>query len=159
LSRAPWGLALAPLSAILLIRIALPALPGGMLEWQPLAMLLLAGAGAAAAFRARWDVLAVAGGLATLWSGVAAAVLPGAVLVLSGWLIERARNAELGPVTLPRGRWAGLAGLVPALVALPALDAALHAQVLLSLIFPIAAASGFALEFARRSRVSNPPLY
>ena len=56
------ALMLAPLAAILMARLVVSALPGGLLEWQPLAMLLLLVSGGLAAFRNRWAAFAVVAG-------------------------------------------------------------------------------------------------
>lgn len=157
--RAPWGLGLAPLAAIVMVRLALPALAGGVGEWQPLAMLLVAGAGAAAAFARRWPAFAVAAGLASLWSGVPAGALAAQILVLWGWLLHLAAEGRLGWIPKLGDRWAGLALLVPALAALPALEAGLGAQVVLSVTLVVAGVAALLREFLRRPGVVHAPLY
>jgi hypothetical protein len=159
LHQAPWGLGLAPLTAIVMVRVALPALAGGVGEWQPLAMLLVAGAGAAAAFARRWPAFAVAAGLASLWSGVPAGALAAQILVLWGWLLQLAAEGRLGRTPRLGERWAGLALLVPALAALPALEAGLRAQVVLSVALVVAGLAALLREFLRRPGVVHAPLY
>ncbi len=159
LHRAPWRLGLAPLAAIVMVRVTLPALSGGVGEWQPLAMLLLAGAGAAAAFTRRWPAFAVAAGLASLWSGVPSGALGAQLLVLWGWLLQLAAEGRLGRIPKLGERWAGLALLVPALAALPALEAGLGAQVVLSVALVVAGVAALLREFLRRPGVVHAPLY
>ncbi len=159
LHQAPWGLGLAPLAAIVMVRVALPALAGGVGEWQSLAMLLVAGAGAAAAFVRRWPAFAVAAGLAALWSGVPAGALAGQILVLWGWLLQLTAEGRLGRIPKLGERWAGLAMLVPALAALPALEAGLGAQVVLSVALVVAGVAALLREFLRRPGVVHSPLY
>ncbi len=147
LHRAPWRLSLAPLAAILLVRIAVPGLSGGLAESQALAMLVLLLGLAAAALAGRWSEVMVAGGLIALWSGQEFGQLAACALVLWGWFVGRGIRL--------RERWAGLLGAVPALGALPALESALLAQIVLPVAAVAAVVVGLGLEFRRRSR---PPL-
>src|SRR5258706_15916112 len=101
-------------------------------------MLLLGSAGSCSAFTGRWRHAAVAGGLFGLWSGAHASVLPGAVLVAWGWLVEIGIAMVARRGAIPVWRWRGVVALPAVLAALPALVASLRAQVLLSTL----AASG-----------------
>jgi len=157
--RAPWGTTLAPLVAIVMMRVALSALPGGVLEWQPLAMLLLAGAGIWAALTRRWAGLAVAAGLASLWSGAPSGVLAAPLLVLSGWLLGMTAGVWRDRIPRPAERWTGLILLVPALAALPALEAGLGAQVVVSVTFVAGVVVALVREFLRRPESPPAPLY
>jgi hypothetical protein len=150
LQGAPWRLALTPLAAVLVARLIAPALPGGLSDWQPLAMLLLTVAFAAAAAGGNAGRMAVTGGLAALWGGQASGVLAACVLVLWGWLVDYGATAGWGRA-LPR-QWAGVPALVPAVAALPALEAALRVQVLLPVLATVGAVAGFGLMFRRQSR-------
>jgi hypothetical protein len=156
--RAPWGIGLAPLAAIMMGRVALPAFPGGVIEWQPLAMLLLAGAGVGAALTRRWPALAVAAGLTSLWSGVPSGVLAAQLLVIWGWLLAISAGLRLGRLPNAADRWTRLALLVPALAALPALEAGLGAQVVLSVAFVAGTVIAFVGEFLRPGS-GHAPLY
>ena len=156
--RAPWGIGLAPLAAIMMGRVALPAFPGGVIEWQPLAMLLLAGAGVWAALTRRWPVLAVAAGLASLWSGVPSGVLAAQLLVIWGWLVAISAGLRLGRMPNAADRWTRFALLVPALAALPALESGLGAQVVLSVAFVAGTVIAFVVEFLRPG-ARHGPLY
>jgi hypothetical protein len=156
--RAPWGLGLAALAAILMGRVALPAFPGGVIEWQPLAMLLLAGAGVWAALARRWPALAVAAGLTSLWSGVPPGVLAAQLLVIWGWLLAILAGLRLGRMPNAAAPWRRLALLVPALAALPALEAGLGAQVVLSVAFVAGTVIAFVVEFLRPGG-GQAPLY
>lgn len=159
LHRAPWGLGFAPLAAIMMGRIALPAFPGGVLEWQSLAMLLFAGAGISAALTRQWAALATAAGLAVLWSGIRSGLLAAEVLVLWGWILDLVdRGGRQWLSKLPE-RWSGLVMLVPALAALPALAAALGAQVVIPVVFTTGVLGASIRELVRRSRRAPPPLY
>lgn len=156
---APWGLGLAPLAAIVMVRVALPALSGGVGEWQPLAMSLLAGAGVASAFARKWNAFAVAAGLGSLWSGVAAGALAAQILVLWGWLLQLDAEGRLGRIPKLGEPWAGLPLLLPALAALPALQAGLGAQVVVSVALVVAGIAALLRESLRRPGVGQAPLY
>ena len=158
-SRTPPGLALAPLAAILMARLVVPVLPGGLLEWQPLAMLLLLVSGGFAAFGGRWAAFAVVAGLAGLWSGEPSAAFAALVLVLFGWLAELAGSGRLGPIgRLPAG-WHGLPLVIPALAALPVLAGGLRSQVVLSVALVATAIVALVFRGARRPEGIQPPLY
>lgn len=159
LHRAPWGVGLAPIAAIVMGRVALPALPSGVVEWQTLFMLLLAGATVWAALTRRWAALSVAAGLASLWSGIPSGVFAAELLVLWGWLLDVAARGRLGPAPRLPERWAGLLLLVPALAALPALEAGLRAQVVLSVAVVMGVVAASVREFRRRPQAAHPPLY
>jgi hypothetical protein len=157
--RTPPGLTLAPLAAILMARVVVPALPGGLLEWQPLAMLLLLVSGGFAAFGGRWAAFAVVAGLAGLWSGEPSAAFAALVLVLFGWLVELAGSGRLGPIgRLPAG-WDGLPLVIPALAALPVLAGGLRSQVVLSVALVATGIVALALRGARRPEGVQAPLY
>lgn len=159
LSRTPPRLGLAPLAAILMARLVVPALPGGLLEWQPLAMLLLLVSGGVAAFGGRWEAFAVVAGLAGLWSGDPSAAFAALVLVLFGWLAEQAGSGRLGPIgRLPAG-WDGLPLVIPALAALPVLAGGLRSQVVLSVALVATGIVALVLRGARRPEGLQPPLY
>ena len=152
LHRAPWGLSLAPIGAVLLARIVAPALPGGLADWQaPVVFLVVAGL-AWAAVGGRWLAVVAAGGTAAIWSGLPGGIVAGCVLVLWAWLGD-----QLASLATRRGigigdRWAGVPALVPALAALPALIALLRAQVVISAFAVLAVAAGLWIEAGRRSR-------
>lgn len=154
LHAAPWRLALSPVAAIVLVRVVGPAFPGGLVEWQAFAMLLLLVALALAASLGRWSGVAAAAGLATLWSGRTEGILPGCGLVLWAWLSDLLAVVGQGRGFGLRLRWAGIAGLVPVAAALPALIALLRAQVLLPVLGVAAVGAGLGLELGRRSRPS-----
>lgn len=156
---APWGRSLAMLSALLLVRLALPALPQGVATWQVPAMLFLLAALARAAWLARWGDLAIAAGLMTLWSGAREAILPGGVLVTWGWLVETGTTLAGRRGVILDSRWTGLVGLPAAVAALPALIQGLRAQVLLSVLAAVAGGTGWLLEWARGRRAAGRPLY
>ena len=159
LSRTPPGLGLAPLAAILMARLVVSALPGGLLEWQPLAMLLLLVSGGLAAFGGRWAAFAVVAGLAGLWSGEPSAAFAALVLVLFGWLAEQAGSGRLGPIgRLPPG-WDGLPLVIPALAALPVLAGGLRSQVVLSVALVATGIVALVVRGARRPEGIQPPLY
>jgi hypothetical protein len=159
LSRTPPGLGLAPLAAILMARLVVSALPGGLLEWQPLAMLLLLVSGGLAAFGGRWAAFAVVAGLAGLWSGEPSAAFAALVLVLFGWLAEQAGSGRLGPLgRLPPG-WDGLPLVIPALAALPVLAGGLRSQVVLSVALVATGIVALVFRGARRPEGIQPPLY
>ena len=157
--RASSGLPLAPLAAILLARLVAPVLPGGLLEWQPLAMLLLLLSGALAVFRGRWAALAVVAGLVGLWSGEPSAAFASLVLVLVGWLTEQAASGRLGPLRPLPAPWTGLPLVVPALAALPVLEGGLRTQVVLSVALVAVGIVGLVFRAARRPDRLQPPLY
>jgi hypothetical protein len=158
-SRSPSGVALAPLAAILMARLVVPVLPGGLLEWQPLAMLLLLLSGGLAAFRGRWAAFAVVAGLAGLWSGAPSAAFAALVLVLFGWLAGQADSGQLGPLRRLPARWAGLPLVVPALAALPVLAGGLQSQVVLSVALVLTGIVGQAVHAARPPEAMQPTLY
>ena len=159
LHRAPWGLDLAPLGAIVLVRIGLAALPGGVLDWHTLALLLLALSICGVGAMRRWPALSVAAGLIGLWSGVPAGALAAQVLVLWGWLMEQGRAGRLGRLPRLPARWRGLLLVVPGLAARPALQAALGAEVVISVLALSCALVAAFAGFVRRSRVTPSPLY
>jgi hypothetical protein len=150
--RAPWRLSLAPLAAILLTRILAAALPGGLGDWDSPAMLWLVAALAYGAWSRHWSIVAVAGGLISLWSGLTAGILPGCVLVLWGWLDDAGLldTGRLGGTN--RERWSGLKALVPALAAPFGLAAALHSEVLLPVVAMVAISLALVIEAGRRPR-------
>ena len=157
--RTSSGLTLAPLAAILLARLVMPVLPGGLLEWQPLAMLLLLLSGGLAVFRGRWAAFAVVAGLAGLWSGEPSAAFAALVLVLVGWLTEQAASGRLGPLRpLPAG-WSGLPLVIPALAALPVLEGGLRSQVVLSVALVAVGVVVLIFRAARRPDRVQAPLY
>lgn len=144
LRRAPWGVSLAPLAAILLVRVMGPGFPGGLAEWQPLGFLVLGAGLVWSGLRCDWPATLAGGGLLVLWSGRPAAGLPGAVLVLTAWLLERFGAG------IP-GRWRGLP-VVPAAVAGSAgLSALLGAEVVLPVATAVGIAVALALAALRRS--------
>lgn len=151
LTRAPWRLALAPVGAVLLVRVLRPGFPQGLADWQPLAMLLLTAMFTAAALTRRWPLMAVVGGLATLWAGDRRGVLAGWVLVLWGWLADQAEALRAARGISLSPRWAGVAALVPGLAALPALESVLRAAVVLPTLAALAAIVGFGLGVRRRA--------
>lgn len=157
--RTPSGLALAPLAAILLARLVVPVLPGGLLEWQPLAMLLLLLSGGLAVFRGRWAAFAVVAGLAGLWSGEPSAAFAALVLVLVGWLTGQAASGRLGPLRPLPAHWTGLPLVVPALAALPVLEGGLRTQVVLSVALVAAGIVALVVRAARRPGPVQGPLY
>ncbi len=148
---APYGLALAPLGAVLIGRILAPAFPGGLSDWQPLAMLLLVGSLAYAAFRGRWSQAAVAAGFLALWSGQRNGVLAGLVLVCWGWAAWAAGQALARRGIRLDARWAGVPALIPGLAILPALIATLRSQVVLSVVAVLVVAIGLGRVVLRRS--------
>ena len=152
-SRSPPGLDLAPLAAILMARLVVPALPGGLLEWQPLAMLLLLLSGGLAAFGGRWATYAVVAGLAGLWSGEPSGAFAALILVLFGWLGQQAASGRLGPLGRLPARWAGLPLVIPAWAALPVLVGGLRTQVVLSVAL---VATGVAALLYRAVRGPDP---
>jgi hypothetical protein len=155
----PWGRRLAPLSTILLVRLIAGPFPLGLATWQaPLLLMLLAGL-VWGALRNQWPLVAVAGGMMAIGSGMPAGVRAGCVLVAWGWLVESgAVVAARRGVTL-RARWAGLPALPAALAGLPALTAGLRAQVLISVLAVAACAGGLLLRWKRDGRALQAPLY
>jgi hypothetical protein len=158
-SRSSPGLALAPLAGILMARLVAPVLPGGLLEWQPLAMLLLLLSGGLAAFRGRWAAFAVVAGLAGLWSGEPSAGFAALVLVLFGWLTDQAASDRVGPLGRFPARWAGLALVIPALAALPVLAGGLRSQVVLSVALAVTGIAALVFRAAREPDGVRAPLY
>jgi hypothetical protein len=159
LHRAPYGLALAPLGAVLLARILAPAFPGGLSDWQPLAMLLLVASLAQAAFGARWRQAAVAAGFLVLWSGQPNGALLGVVLVCWGWVAWAGGQALARRGIRLDSRWAGIPAVIPGLVILPALIAALGSQVVLSVLAVLVVAIGLGRAVLRRAPSDPGPLY
>lgn len=145
---APWRGSLSPVAAILLARVLVPALPEGLHDWQAPAMLWLTVAMAVDSFSGRWTSALVGGGLLGIWSGRTEGVVAGAILVLFGWLAD----ARLIPLAAGNdSRWSRLWLLVPA-AGLPLLiQAALSAQVLISVVAVLAAATALAWESRRRA--------
>ena len=155
LHRAPWRLTLGPVGAVLLARLIAPALAGGLLHWQAAGMGVAVLSAAWSVRLGRWDLLAVAAGIAALWSGDPEARFAGSALVLTGWLLDRAAARELAPApALPR-RWRGVALLLPALLAPLALAGMLAEQVALPVLLVLVAAAGGLVEFGRRK--PSPP--
>lgn len=159
LHRAPYGLALAPLGAALLARILAPAFPGGLSDWQPLAMLLLVASLAQAAFGGRWRQAAVAAGFLVLWSGQHNGALAGLVLVCWGWAAWAGGQALARRGIRLDSRWAGIPAVIPGLVILPALIAALGSQVVLSVLAVLVVAIGLGRAVLRRAPSDRGPLY
>jgi len=149
--RAPWRLALAPVAAILLVRVLVPALAEGLRDWQAPAMLWLTVAVAFAAFQGRWSAATAGGGLLGMWSGNREAVELGLVLVSFAWLAD----AGFLPPPLRSGagneRWSGLWFAVPAAAIPFVLSGALQAQVLVSVLAVAVAVTGLVLESHRRA--------
>ena len=150
--RAPWRLLLAPLVAMLLVRVLIPTLPGGLGDWRAPAMLFLVVALAVGAVREAWPQALVAGGLFTLWSGFPGGVFAGCLLVLWGWLLEAGVLSAPGAPLPLRGRWSGLVALLPALAAPFALGATLAVEVVLSVVAVLVLAVGFGIAAMRRPR-------
>lgn len=109
------------LGAVLIARVALPLMPGGLDQWRPLVVpLVVLGAWHAAVY-ARWTLVAVAGALVGLHSGVPEGVTG------AWWLLGTALSVELmmmrvGAVPLPvrvaagaAAAWGGLRVLTGAL--------------------------------------------
>jgi hypothetical protein len=159
LHRFPWGQDAAPLAGSVVARIVVPALGGGLLDWHALVMLLLALAAIAAALGRRWPAALIATGLFTAWSGLPAGLLPGLVLVLFGWLASQAARGRLGGVRLLPARWSGVPALLPAVVALPALEAGLRSQVTLSVLLVAGLMAGLLAAAWRRPAPMEPTLY
>lgn len=149
LTRAPWRLTLAPFSGLLLVRVMMPGIPQGLADWQPLALLLLAGALITGALTRRWALVAVSGGLGALWSGDPGGIWAGWVLLGWGWVADQVQGSNLARgIALPP-RWIGILFLPPALAALPALEAVLRAEVLLATLAAVGTAAGFGLGAVR----------
>ena len=119
---------------------------------QLLVILWLVAALAYGAWSRHWSIVAVAGGLIALWSGLTAGILPGCVLVLWGWLDDAGLldTGRLGGTN--RERWSGLKALVPALAAPFGLAAALHSEVLLPVVAMVAISLALVIEAGRRPR-------
>jgi hypothetical protein len=143
---APWRLSLAPVAAILLARVLVPALPDGVGDWQAPAMLWLAVAVAFSALSGRWSAGMVAAGLLGIWSGHPEGAVPGVILTLFGWLADARLIPPPAPFLAPGARWAGVWFAVPAACIPFLLDAALHAQVLVSVLALAAAVTGLLLK-------------
>jgi hypothetical protein len=159
LHRAPYGLALAPLGAVLLVRILAPAFPGGLSDWQPLAMLLLVASLAQAAFGGRWRQAAVAAGFLALWSGQRNGALAGLVLVCWGWAAWAGGQALARRGIRLDSRWAGIPAAIPGLVILPALIATLGSQVVVSVLAVVVVAIGLGRAVLQRAPSVPGPLY
>jgi hypothetical protein len=159
LHRGPYGLALERLGAVLLVRILAPAFPGGLSDWQALAMLLLVGSLAYAAFAGRWRQAAVAAGFLTLWSGQRNGEVAGLVLVCWGWVAWAGGQALARRGILLDSRWAGVPALIPGLAILPALIATLRSQVVLSVAAVLVVAIGLGRAVLRRAPSVPGPLY
>jgi len=158
LHRVAWGRSLAPLSAILLLRIVLPGFPAGLLTWQVAAFLLLAVSMSWSALTGRWGQAAISGGLMALWSGGEGAI-PGAVLVAWGCSVEIGNALAQRRGVVLSERWRGLATIPAALAGLPALRAGLRAQVLFSVLAVAACGAGLLLQSKRDSHAVPAPLY
>ena len=159
LSRAPYGLALAPLGAVLLARVLAPAFPGGLSDWQPLAMLLLVASLAQAAFVGRWRHAAVAAGFLALWSGQHQGMLAGLVLVCWGWGVWAGGFALARRGIRLDSRWAGIPSVIPGVALLPALIATLGSQVVVSVLAVVVVAIGLGRAVLRRAPSVPGPLY
>jgi hypothetical protein len=159
LQRGPYGLALAPLGAVLMVRMLAAAFPGGLSDWQPLAMLLLVGSLAYAAFCGRWRLAAVAAGFLTLWSGQRNGELAGLILVCWGWVACAGGQVLARRGILLDSRWAGVPALIPSLAILPALIATLRSQVVLSVAAVLVVAIGLGWAVLRRAPSVPGPLY
>lgn len=150
--RAPWCLTLAPLGAILFSRVLAAAMPEGLSTWESPAMLWMVAALAYGALTGRWSIVMVAGGLISLWSGLTAALLPGWLLVLWGWLDDAGLFDARGLSWLNRERWSGLKALVPALAAPFGLAAVMRSEVLLPFLAVVAVSVALGIEAGRRPR-------
>lgn len=159
LHRAPWRLSLSPIAAILLVRIAVPAVPGGLADWESLAILLLALAAAASFFTGRWAAAAIAAGLVALWSAAPAGALAGQVLVLWGWVSGTVVQRHGGTAQRRGGTVAQLLTIIPGVAALPALTAGLGAEVVLSVFIVAAGITACVVAFVRRTGHPTSPLY
>jgi hypothetical protein len=144
LRRVPWGVTLAPLAAILLVRVMGTGFPGGLSEWQPLAFLVLGAGTVWSGLRRDWPAMLAGGGLLVLWTGRATADLPGAILVLTAWLLER-----FG-VLIPE-RWQGLPVVPAALAGSAGLATLLGTEVVLPVAATVSIAGALALGARRRS--------
>ncbi|HEU5218515.1 MAG TPA: hypothetical protein VFU23_07640 [Gemmatimonadales bacterium] len=150
--RAPWRLTLAPVAAILLARVMIPALSGGLGDWQAPAMLWLALAVAVAAFQRRWAGAMVAGGLLGMWSGRPEGISAGWVLLLFGWLVEIRVLPIRMPSTPQWERWPLVWFLAP-MASIPfVLANALEAQVLVTVFAALAVAVALGIEAGRHTR-------
>ena len=158
LHRVPWGRQLAPLSALLLVRLVAPGFPGGLLTWQAPAMLVLAAGTMWSALQGRWAWAATAGGVMALWSG-SAGVIAGGVLVAWGWLVEIVTARAPRHDFVLAERWRGFFALPAAVAALPALTAGLRAQVVLSVATVAVIVAGFVAQWKRDPRRLQAPLY
>jgi hypothetical protein len=158
LHRVPWGRQLAPLSALLLIRLVAPGFPGGLLTWQAPAMLVLAAGTMWSALQGRWAWAATAGGMMALWSGPPGAVA-GGVLVAWGWLVELVTARAPRHDLVLAARWRGISALPAAVAALPALTAGLRAQVVVSVATVAVIVAGFVAQWKRGPRRLRAPLY
>ena len=159
LDRLAWGLALAPLAAVLLCRLVVPPFPEGLLVWQATFMVLLAVACSWAAFAGRWCQVAVAGGMFAIWTGSRDGIWAGAVLVTWGWLVETGVAIAWRGGVIRNPRWLGLLVLPAALAALPALRAGLRAQVMLSTLAVAGCAAALLRVGLRGPWRQHAPLY
>jgi hypothetical protein len=156
--RVPWGRNLAPLCAILLLRVVLPGFPAGLFSWQVAVLCLLLLSFAWSAVVGRWAQAVITAGLMVLWSGPDGA-LAGSALVGWGYLLELLAGIGAGRGMSLSPRWRGVTVLPAAFVALPALRAGLRAQVLLSVLTVAACVAGLLLHWKRNPREAHAPLY
>jgi hypothetical protein len=159
LHRCPWAQDAAPLAGSVMARVVVPALGGGLLDWQALIMLVLALAAIAAAVGRRWPAATIAGGLFAIWSGGSGGLLPGLVLVLFGWLAAQAARGRLGGLGPLPPRWSGVPAILPAVAALPALEAGLRSQVTLSVLLVAGVVAGMLAAAWRRPAAPEATLY
>jgi hypothetical protein len=158
LHRVPWGRQLAPLSALLLVRLVAPGFPAGLLTWQAPAMLVLAAGTMWSALDGRWAWAAAGGGMLALWSGPEGATA-GGVLVAWGWLVETGTATAARHGVVLAVRWRGVSALPAAVAALPALTGGLRAQVVLSVATVAVIVAGFVARWKRGPRRLQAPLY
>ncbi|NOT08457.1 MAG: hypothetical protein HOP28_09655 [Gemmatimonadales bacterium] len=156
LHRAPWGLFLTPVAAIILTRVMIPGLPGGMEAWRPAAMGLLVAGFGWLALRREWIAATAVGGLAALWSATPDVTYAGGALVLWAWLADRFPWLEGGESA---SRWLGLLSLPPLLALRPALEGALQGEVLISTVAALLLFGALLLDARHRTSVGTAPLY
>lgn len=157
--RLPWGVGLAPLTAILLGRLVVPGFSEGLGQWQAPAVLLLAISLSWAVGTGRWTRASVAAGLLGLTSGERMGVLAGLVLVLWGWLVETGVALAAQRGRRLSQRWSGALVLPALLAGLPALTACLRAQALLSTLAVGGCIAGLVRTGLGRPAMSQGPLY